>query len=63
MSEVTRRDFLKYEGFDRVFELYNLEIDPEEMVDLSGVETSVLSTLQQELFFHLENANRPFARE
>jgi arylsulfatase A-like enzyme len=54
--------YLGYENFDQVFELYNLSEDPEELVDLSAKEVTVLSALKQEFFTHLEIANSPFVK-
>jgi len=55
--------YLGYDDFDGVFELYNLEVDPEELIDLSDKETGILSNLKQEFFFHLESANKPFVKK
>jgi hypothetical protein len=54
--------YLGYENFDQVFELYDLTLDPEELVDISSKASGVLSKLKQEFFFHLENANKPFVK-
>ena len=45
------------------FELYNLAIDPEELLDLSSKELGIFSKLKQEFYFHLENANQPFVKK
>jgi arylsulfatase A-like enzyme len=55
--------YLGYENFDQVFELYNLTLDPEELLDLSGKELNLFSKLKQEFFFYLENANKPFVKK
>ena len=55
--------YLGYKTFDRVFELYNLAVDPEELVDLSNKELKICAELKQEFYFHLETANQPFAQK
>ena len=55
--------YLGYESFDQVFELYDLEDDPEELLELSSREPDVLSKLKQEFHFHLESANKPFIKK
>ena len=55
--------YLGYENFDQVFELYNLAVDPEELLDLSTKELGIFSKLKQEFYFNLENANKPFIKK
>jgi arylsulfatase A-like enzyme len=55
--------YLGYENFDQVFELYNLAVDPEELLDLSSKELGVFSKLKQEFQFYLEKANQPFVKK
>jgi arylsulfatase A-like enzyme len=55
--------YLGYESFDQVFELYDLENDPEEMVDLVSKDVKTLSALKDELFSHLDEANKPFTKK
>jgi arylsulfatase A-like enzyme len=52
--------YLGYDKAESEFELYNLEADPQELVDLAGRETAVLTSLKNELFDHLREANKPF---
>jgi arylsulfatase A-like enzyme len=52
--------YLGYPGFDHVYELYDLESDPEELTDLSALEPAKLKSLRDELFTNLEEANRLF---
>jgi arylsulfatase A-like enzyme len=52
--------YLGYSDLDRVFELYDLENDPDELQDLAGKESRILALLKDELFENLDNANRPF---
>ena len=55
--------YLGYKNFDQVFELYNIAIDPEELVDLSEKETDILAKMKQEFYSHLEDANKAFAKK
>ena len=55
--------YLGYENFDRVYELYDLTVDPEELMDLSDKEKRLLSELKQEFNFHFENANQIFMKK
>ncbi len=52
--------YLGYDEGGDLFELYDLENDPEELHDLQTAMLSVFSKLKEEFFAHLENANRPF---
>lgn len=54
--------YLGYKNYDEVFELYNIETDPEELFDLAAKELDLLSKLKQEFKAHLEEANKPFAK-
>lgn len=53
---------LGYGGEDGIYELYDVENDPEELRELSKAEPSVFSALKEEFFAHLAEANRPFER-
>ena len=53
--------YLRYGGKDEIFELYDLQNDPEEMHELSKDLPSVFSALKDEFSHHLAAANRPFA--
>lgn len=55
--------YLGYENFDHVFELYNLENDPDELNDVSSKEAKTLSDLKDEFFEYLNEANRPFEKK
>ena len=55
--------YLGYKNFDEVFELYNIETDPEELFDLAAKELDLLSKLKQEFQSHLEEANKPFIKQ
>jgi arylsulfatase A-like enzyme len=54
--------YLGYGGDDGIYELYDVENDPEEMRELSNAEPSIFSALKEEFFAHLAEANRPFER-
>lgn len=49
-----------YGGEEDIYELYDLEDDPEEMHELSGEASSVFAAMKTDLLTHLEDANRPF---
>jgi arylsulfatase A-like enzyme len=54
---------IAYLGYDRVeqpFELYDLENDPDELINLESKDGKTLSTMKDELFMHLDKANRSF---
>jgi len=55
--------YLGYENFDQVYELYDLENDPDELVDLSSKAPGKLKSLKEELLAHLEKANRLFKKK
>jgi len=50
-----------YEG-EVSFELYDLDNDPEELVDLYPAQTAVASRLKDELLAKLDSVNRPYKR-
>jgi arylsulfatase A-like enzyme len=52
--------YLGYENFGQTYELYDLENDPEELVDLSVREPGKLKSLRDEALENLEDANRLF---
>ena len=52
--------YFGYPDYDNVYEMYNLEEDPEEVRDLFQVDLSTFSRLKEELLDHLEDANRPY---
>jgi arylsulfatase A-like enzyme len=53
--------YLGYEKAESEFELYNLEADPDELVNLANQETAILTSLKSELFDHLQEANKSFS--
>ena len=55
--------YFGYPDFDNVYELYNLEDDPEELDDLAQKEAVTFSRLKGELLDHLAEANRPYERQ
>jgi hypothetical protein len=54
--------YLGYGGDDGIFELYDVENDPEELHELGKAEPSLFSALKEEFFAHLVEANRPFEK-
>jgi arylsulfatase A-like enzyme len=54
---------IAYLGFapQQVFELYDLENDPEERNNLASTDTQLLTAMKDELFAHLNEANRMLA--
>ncbi|HJQ13236.1 MAG TPA: sulfatase [Anaerolineales bacterium] len=52
--------YLGYGGKDGIYELYNLEEDPEELRELSKSIPSVFLRMKEEFFGYLAAANRPF---
>jgi arylsulfatase A-like enzyme len=52
--------YFGYAGYERRYELYDLENDPEEMEDLCLSRRSVAADLQNELEAKLEEVNRPY---
>jgi arylsulfatase A-like enzyme len=52
--------YLGYSGEDGIYELYDVENDPEEMHELSKGEPAVFSAMKEEFFARLAEANRPF---
>jgi hypothetical protein len=42
--------------------LYNLESDPQELINLADTETAIFTSLKNELFDHLQEANKPYLR-
>ncbi len=55
-------DYLGYEGYADVSELYNLANDPEEVEDLVAVQAGVAAELRDELLQKLKAVNQPFKR-
>jgi arylsulfatase A-like enzyme len=56
---------IHYTGYPKkpeAFELYNLQVDPEEMKDLFESETSTASLMKEELLDSLADANRPYLK-
>jgi arylsulfatase A-like enzyme len=49
-----------YPGYDHVYELYNLEDDPEELHDLSTEDVATFARLKEEMLDSLADANRPY---
>jgi arylsulfatase A-like enzyme len=54
--------YVGYEGFDGVFELYDLKNDPEELSDLYSSLKSTASELENELLSRIREVNEPYAR-
>ncbi len=55
-----------YTGYPKkpeVFELYNLQDDPDEMKDLFSADTVTATSMKQELLDALADADRPYARK
>jgi arylsulfatase A-like enzyme len=52
--------YLGYGGDDGIYELYDIEKDPEELHELSKEEISVFAGMKDEFLAHLADANRPF---
>jgi len=55
--------YFGYPGYDEVYELYNLEEDPEELHDLFEKEPRAFTQLKEELHSALADANRPYEQE
>jgi len=49
-----------YDGYDNVFELFNLRHDPEELDDIFETRTEVASELKKELLAKIEEKDKPF---
>ena len=54
--------YLGYGGEAAIYELYDLENDPEEMRDLSRDASEVFFRMKDEFLAHLAEANRPFEK-
>jgi arylsulfatase A-like enzyme len=54
--------YLGYGGDDGIYELYDLQNDPEELHELSMDEPTVFSWMKEVFLSHLAEANRPFER-
>ncbi|OGO14953.1 MAG: hypothetical protein A2Z14_05435 [Chloroflexi bacterium RBG_16_48_8] len=54
--------YVGYEGHDGVFELYDLESDPEELNDLYSSRKSTASELENELLLKIKVVNQPYVR-
>jgi len=52
--------YLGYGGDDGIYELYDIEKDPEELHELIKEEISVFAGMKDEFLAHLADANRPF---
>jgi len=52
--------YMGYGDFDKVSELYDLEKDPDEMVDIAHVDAATTSQMRDELLTTMEEADRPF---
>ena len=52
--------YFGYSGYDNVYELYNLQDDPEEMRDLSQENPVMFERMKNELLSALADANRPY---
>jgi arylsulfatase A-like enzyme len=54
--------YFGYPGYDDVYELYNLESDPEEVRDLTTDEPAIFARMEEELLDSLAEANRPYEK-
>lgn len=52
-----------YEGYDNVFELYNLRQDPEELEDIFRTRTEIASELKRELLAKIEEKDKIFLKK
>ena len=52
-----------YEGYDNVFELYNLRQDPEELEDIFRTRTEIASELKRELLAKIEEKDKLFLKK
>jgi arylsulfatase A-like enzyme len=52
--------YLGYKGFEDVYELYDLENDPEELFDLYGIKKGIASAMREELLIKMEEVNTPY---
>jgi len=52
--------YLGYGGDDGIYELYDIDNDPEELREVSAEEPSLFSELKEEFLAQLQAANRPF---
>lgn len=50
--------YLGYDTYDHVYELYDIEKDPDELDNLIKKETKILTSMQDELFARLDEADR-----
>ena len=55
--------YLGHDGYDQVFELYDLENDPDELNNLAVKDANILSAMKNELFAYLDEANQPFKKK
>jgi arylsulfatase A-like enzyme len=55
--------YIGYGDFDQVAELYDLVDDPDELVNLTSVDTVTLAHMRDELLTALDEANRPYFRK
>lgn len=52
--------YIGYAGYDDVYELYDLEKDPEELVDLSKSHSDIVLSMGNELKMRLAEADKPY---
>jgi len=52
--------YIGYAGYDDVYELYDVEKDPEELVDLSKSHSDILLSMENELKMRLTEADQPY---
>jgi arylsulfatase A-like enzyme len=55
--------YLGYDGFDQVFELYNLETDPDELNNLRSKDPNTFSSMKDELLTYLDKENESFRKK
>jgi len=53
--------YIGYAGYDDVYELYNLETYPEELVDLSKSHSDIVLSMGNELKMRLAEADQPYS--
>ena len=55
--------YLGYEDLEQAFELYDLENDPDELDNLASKDINKSSSMKDEFFAYLDEANQPFTRK
>jgi len=52
--------YLGYDNVEQMYELYDLENDPDELNNLASKDIKTLSAMKSEFFTYLDEANKPF---